>query len=121
MEPETLQETSQKTEETQPDSLVLPDGVSVAVPTENAPAKVNGELAPSLILKKKKKKKKKKNPGAATQPGTWKLPDYTVPDLFPDGHYPVGQVELYRDDNLWRSTSAEKREVISCSSWADRF
>lgn len=30
--------------------------------------------------------------------------------LFPDGKFPEGEWQSYKDDNLWRETSAEKRE-----------
>ncbi|KAJ1989078.1 Methionine aminopeptidase 2 [Dimargaris cristalligena] len=41
------------------------------------------------------------------------IPEYRVPvsQLFPDHQYPVGQECDYRDDNLWRTTSEEKRAL----------
>ena len=37
-------------------------------------------------------------------------PSIPVADLFPDGEFPLGEFQDYKDDNLWRKTSAEKRE-----------
>eukprot|EP00743_Colponemidia_sp_Colp-15_P001072 GILK01001183.1.p1 GENE.GILK01001183.1~~GILK01001183.1.p1 ORF type:complete len:455 (-),score=93.05 GILK01001183.1:115-1479(-) len=38
-------------------------------------------------------------------------PTVPVHELYPDGHYPVGETHDYKDDNSWRTTSAEKREL----------
>ncbi|KAG2451907.1 hypothetical protein HYH02_003682 [Chlamydomonas schloesseri] len=38
-------------------------------------------------------------------------PSVPVRLLFPDGKYPEGEWQSYKDDNLWRETSAEKREL----------
>lgn len=38
-------------------------------------------------------------------------PTVPVRLLFPDGNYPTGEICQYKDDNLWRTTSAEKREA----------
>ncbi|GIL96663.1 hypothetical protein Vretimale_2425 [Volvox reticuliferus] len=83
--------------------------------------------------KKKKKKSKKKASGAAVdcaavgngaatcasgasaRPGEKLVqtspPSIPVRLLFPDGKYPEGEWQSYKDDNLWRETSAEKREL----------
>eukprot|EP01124_Arcella_intermedia_P027936 TRINITY_DN557_c0_g1_i3.p1 TRINITY_DN557_c0_g1~~TRINITY_DN557_c0_g1_i3.p1 ORF type:complete len:443 (-),score=94.87 TRINITY_DN557_c0_g1_i3:31-1359(-) len=37
--------------------------------------------------------------------------DTPVRQLFPDGNYPEGLITQYVGDNLWRSKSAEKREI----------
>lgn len=50
----------------------------------------------------------------------WQLPDYTIDKFFPDGGYPAGEVIAYTGDNLWRSTSAEKREVSNIGGKEDR-
>ncbi|KAI5071664.1 hypothetical protein GOP47_0013915 [Adiantum capillus-veneris] len=55
--------------------------------------------------KKKSKNKKKKEPLEQTDP-----PSIPVKDLFPSGDFPEGEVQEYKNDNLWRSTSEEKRE-----------
>lgn len=34
-----------------------------------------------------------------------------VDELFPSGGYPDGEIQQYKDDNLWRTTSEEKREL----------
>ncbi|KAK7382290.1 hypothetical protein VNO80_01125 [Phaseolus coccineus] len=61
------------------------------------------------VSKKKKKKarsKKKKDLLEQTDP-----PSYSVIDMFPSGDYPEGEIQQYKDDNLWRTTSEEKREL----------
>jgi hypothetical protein len=38
----------------------------------------------------------------------------TISQLFPDGHFPPGEIcEYTQPANLWRSTSAEKKEVCT--------
>ncbi|BAU03604.1 hypothetical protein VIGAN_UM141300 [Vigna angularis var. angularis] len=61
------------------------------------------------VSKKKKKKtrsKKKKELLEQTDP-----PSISVIDLFPSGDFPEGEIQQYKDDNLWRTTSEEKREL----------
>ncbi|QCE10101.1 methionyl aminopeptidase [Vigna unguiculata] len=61
------------------------------------------------VQKKKKKKarsKKKKEILEQTDP-----PSISVIDLFPSGDFPEGEIQQYKDDNLWRTTSEEKREL----------
>nr|TKR84297.1 methionine aminopeptidase 2B-like [Populus alba] len=61
------------------------------------------------VTKKKKKKnksKKKKESPKQTDP-----PSIPVVDLFPTGEFPEGEIQQYKDDNLWRTTSEEKREL----------
>jgi methionyl aminopeptidase len=38
-------------------------------------------------------------------------PSIPVIDLFPSGNFPEGEIQQYKDDNLWRTTSEEKREL----------
>ncbi|KAM6581733.1 hypothetical protein CsatA_005507 [Cannabis sativa] len=38
-------------------------------------------------------------------------PSIPVADLFPSGEFPEGEIQNYKDDNLWRTTSEEKREL----------
>ncbi|KAH8099810.1 methionine aminopeptidase 2-like protein [Cristinia sonorae] len=70
------------------------DGVA-----NDAPA--NGEAK-----KKKKKKKPKKKKTALTQS---EPPRVGLSKLFPDGNFPEGELQEYKDDNAWRTTSEEKR------------
>ncbi|CAL2244233.1 unnamed protein product [Prunus armeniaca] len=70
------------------------------------------------IAKKKKKKsksKKKKALQEQTNPQSMQAqtdpPSIPVVDLFPSGEFLEGEIQLYKDDNLWRSTSEEKREL----------
>ncbi|KAG2295983.1 hypothetical protein Bca52824_042652 [Brassica carinata] len=69
-----------------------------------------GSKAESSTKKKKKKsknkKKKKKSSLQQTDP-----PSIPVIDLFPSGEFPEGEIQEYKDDNLWRTTSEEKREM----------
>jgi len=76
--------------------------------------------------KKRRRKKKPVEAGTAPQDQTQKQPtppaatpkapnanDNLTPvrQLFPDGDYPEGEIQHYKEDNIWRSTSAEKREL----------
>ncbi|KAJ8488136.1 hypothetical protein ONZ51_g3754 [Trametes cubensis] len=54
--------------------------------------------------KKKKKKKTKKKKVEQTEP-----PTIGLSKLFPDGNYPEGELQEYKDDNAYRTTSEEKR------------
>ncbi|KAJ7459158.1 methionine aminopeptidase 2-like protein [Mycena galericulata] len=53
--------------------------------------------------KKKKKKPKKKKPEQSDPPRIG------LSKIFPDGIYPEGEIQHYKDDNAWRTTSEEKR------------
>ncbi|KAJ8434674.1 hypothetical protein Cgig2_030060 [Carnegiea gigantea] len=68
----------------------------------------SGTLWPEVAKKKKKKNKskKRKEPPQQTDP-----PSIPVIDLFPLGEFPEGEIQQYKDDNLWRMTSEEKREL----------
>ncbi|KAK7402386.1 hypothetical protein VNO78_14615 [Psophocarpus tetragonolobus] len=87
--------------------------------TSEPPSHVEGagELSPPSqkeddgkeVSKKKKKKaksKKKKEFIEQTDP-----PSISVLDLFPFGDFPEGEIQQYKDDNIWRTTSEEKREL----------
>ncbi|XP_051118216.1 methionine aminopeptidase 2A-like isoform X1 [Andrographis paniculata] len=56
--------------------------------------------------KKKSKSKKKKGPPQQTDP-----PTMPVADLSASGEFPEGEIQQYKDDNLWRTTSEEKRNL----------
>jgi methionyl aminopeptidase len=56
--------------------------------------------------KKTNKKKKKKTPSQQTDP-----PSVGLSNLFKDGIYPEGEIQEYKDDNHYRTTSEEKRHV----------
>jgi len=93
------------------------------------------------VNKKKKKKKKKpaatspesSTPASSTSPSndaplfeqtirllnnwpkektkqTWP-PTVPVPDVYPDRKFPLGEIQQYKDENLWRTTSEEKRNL----------
>lgn len=59
--------------------------------------------------KKKKKKKSKKNRADPTKQSD--PPRVLLSNLFPTGEYPIGQLEDYRDENLYRTTNEEKRHL----------
>ncbi|KAG5649924.1 hypothetical protein H0H81_001446 [Sphagnurus paluster] len=54
--------------------------------------------------KKKKKKKSKKKKVEQSEP-----PRIGLSKFFPDGIYPEGELQPYKNDNTWRITSEEKR------------
>ncbi|KAH9949402.1 methionine aminopeptidase 2-like protein [Amylocystis lapponica] len=54
--------------------------------------------------KKKKKKKPKKKKAEQSEP-----PRVGLSKLFPDGHWPEGELQEYKHDNAWRTTSEEAR------------
>ncbi|GJN04152.1 hypothetical protein PR202_ga21675 [Eleusine coracana subsp. coracana] len=66
----------------------------------------DGAPGASKKKKKKNKSKKKKDPLQQTDP-----PSIPVDELFPSGEFPEGEIQQYKDDNLWRTTSEEKREL----------
>ncbi|KAM0898406.1 hypothetical protein ACQ4PT_021953 [Festuca glaucescens] len=66
----------------------------------------DGAAAAAKKKKKKSKAKKKKAPLKQTDP-----PSIPVDELFPSGDFPEGEIQQYKDDNLWRTTSEEKREL----------
>ncbi|KAI8066557.1 peptidase M24, structural domain-containing protein [Gongronella butleri] len=63
-----------------------------------------GEGEAKKKKKKNKKKKKKSGPKTQTEP-----PTVPVSKLFTSLEYPAGEICEYTDDNLWRTTSEEKR------------
>lgn len=70
--------------------------------------------------KKKRKPRKKKKAGAAVIGGGAKgqkePPTVKVSDLFPENSYPVGEEVEYKNDNAYRTTSEEKRELDRMNS-----
>lgn len=79
---------------------------------EEGDAPAEGAATGEAKKKKKKPRKKKKKGGAGT--GASKQSDpprVPVSQLFPSGVYPEGQIEEYRDENLYRTTNEEKRHL----------
>lgn len=76
---------------------------------------VNGDGAGSGAAKKKRKRKPKKKTKAAGAGATPTKqsdpPRVLLSNLFPNGEYPVGQEEEYRNENAFRTTSEEKRHL----------
>jgi methionyl aminopeptidase len=76
---------------------------------------VNGDAAGEGAAKKKKKRKprKKKKAGAASSSSGPKVqtspPRVPVHEIYLNDTYPEGQIEEYRDENSYRTTSEEKR------------
>jgi methionyl aminopeptidase len=75
------------------------------------PAQANGQK------KSRRKKKKKKKGGAAAAAAASAASKQTSPptipvsQLYPNDTYPEGEILNYKDDNLWRVTSEEKRAL----------
>ncbi|PPD93874.1 hypothetical protein GOBAR_DD09095 [Gossypium barbadense] len=77
--------------------------------SENSSSMQKDEDGVTEVAKKKKKKnksKKKKEPLKQTDP-----PSIPVVELFPSREFPEGEIQQYKDDNLWRITSEEKRDL----------
>ncbi|KAG9093461.1 Methionine aminopeptidase 2, partial [Ceratobasidium sp. UAMH 11750] len=66
----------------------------------------DGEGAKKKKKKKKSKKKKTAAPAVQSDP-----PRVGLSFLFPSGIYPVGEIQEYKNENSYRTTSAEKREA----------
>jgi methionyl aminopeptidase len=71
---------------------------------------------PSAAAKKKKKKKKKKKTGGGGGAAGSGAAGQTAPPTVPVSHlfnnvFPEGEIQHYVDDNVWRETSEEKREL----------
>lgn len=91
------------TEEKKPQTKSLDDDNDVDdSDEEGAPeiAVADGEVKKK---KKKKKSKKKKKVEQGDPPRTG------LSKVYADGRYPVGEIQEYRNDNAWRTTSEEKR------------
>ena len=71
---------------------------------DNLDSNANGEASAKKKKKRKKKKKSGAAPGAQTTP-----PSVGLSQLFPDGAYPEGEFQQYKDDQRWRETDEEKR------------
>ena len=87
----------------------------VAAAESGDDAEEGGDAAAAAGAKKKKKKKKKKKAGGGGAPGSGAAgqtspPSVPVSVLFNDV-FPEGEIQSYKDDNLWRETSEEKREL----------
>mmetsp|Transcript_3325 Transcript_3325/g.6668 ORF Transcript_3325/g.6668 Transcript_3325/m.6668 type:complete len:434 (+) Transcript_3325:85-1386(+) len=74
---------------------------------DDAPADASEETA-SKKKKKKKKKSKKKKKGVSGQTNP---PSIGLSQLFKEGVYPEGEWQSYKDDQRWRETSEEKRQL----------
>ncbi|KAM0846421.1 hypothetical protein ACQ4PT_055684 [Festuca glaucescens] len=91
------------------DSNGATHGAQSSPPEDDDDGPSEDGAAVSAAAKKKKKKskaKKKKDPLQQTDP-----PSIPVDELFPSGDFPEGEIQQYLDDNLWRTTSEEKREL----------
>ncbi|KIN93847.1 hypothetical protein M404DRAFT_170028 [Pisolithus tinctorius Marx 270] len=66
------------------------------------------EVTPIYVGDTKKKKKKKKKPKKKRIEQS-DPPRVGLSKIFTDGVYPEGEIQPYKDDNAWRTTSEEKR------------
>lgn len=101
----------------------------VAIATEKLKDTENGKLEEEISdveeqlegmevnsgeVKKKKNKKKKKKASSSSGEAAENTPagsvqTTSVPSQYPDGKYPVGQEVQYGEQQIWRSTSEEKK------------
>ncbi|XP_065674453.1 uncharacterized protein LOC100199352 isoform X2 [Hydra vulgaris] len=76
---------------------------------------VNKDDADVEESNKKNKKKKKKKPANTISSEKKSVqtnpPSIPITQLFPCEDYPIGEIQNYKDDNLWRVTSEEKRAI----------
>ncbi|MCJ1485328.1 Methionine aminopeptidase 2 [Schaereria dolodes] len=76
--------------------------------------KEEGALAEGVPegAKKRKKRKPKKKKAAGAGPKTQSSPPRVIlSSLFPNGQYPEGELQEYRNENNYRTTSEEKRHL----------
>jgi len=92
------------TEEKKPQTVPTDDDNDAEDSDDGAPeiAATNGETKKK---KKKKKPKKKKKVEQGDPPRTG------LSKVYPAGKYPVGEIQEYKNDNKWRTTSEEKRYI----------
>ena len=93
--------------------LAVADDEDAGAISDSGAASDGGEpegSADAAASKKKKKKKKKKGAAGSGAAGQTSPPSVPVSKLF-GGVYPEGEIQSYKDDNLWRETSEEKREL----------
>ncbi|KAF6766737.1 peptidase M24A methionine aminopeptidase [Ephemerocybe angulata] len=57
---------------------------------------------------KERRRRKRKSP-RRKRPVQSDPPRVGLSKIFPSGNYPVGEIQEYKDDNRWRTTSEEKR------------
>ncbi|ELU39451.1 methionine aminopeptidase 2B [Rhizoctonia solani AG-1 IA] len=83
---------------------------------EEEEEEVVGDNAAGEGAKKKKKKKKSKKKKTAAPAVQSDPPRVGLSFLFPNGVYPEGEIQEYKNDNAYRTTSAEKKEAerIAC-------
>lgn len=99
------------------------ESIDIADEEENDENQMNPAATTASTAAKKKKRKKKKaattsaslpDPSAATaaiDASNSKPPSIPVSKQFPGGQYPAGEMQDYADNNLWRTTSEEKRAI----------
>ncbi|TCD68297.1 Methionine aminopeptidase 2 [Steccherinum ochraceum] len=97
----TAAEATEKTKDVPPSNHAESEDENEEGEEDVVDAPANGEV------KKKKKKKKPKKKKASVQQS--EPPRVGLTKLFPDGNYPEGELQDYKDDNAWRTTSEEKR------------
>ncbi|MCJ1323591.1 Methionine aminopeptidase 2 [Thelotrema lepadinum] len=85
---------------------------------EGAPMTGDGEGA----KKKKKKRNKKKKKGGNNATVQSSPPRVLISNLFPSGEYPEGELQEYRNENTFRTTSEEKRHLDRAKSdWLNDY
>eukprot|EP00026_Physarum_polycephalum_P006818 Phypoly_transcript_06871.p1 GENE.Phypoly_transcript_06871~~Phypoly_transcript_06871.p1 ORF type:complete len:462 (+),score=121.79 Phypoly_transcript_06871:91-1476(+) len=98
------------------------NGTTSALPQVESPASSSGGVVPASTGKKKKSKKAKAPSDAGPSvPVQTNPPTVPVRLLFPEGKYPVGEIQEYLNENSYRTTNAEKRyaEMMSEDMYQD--
>jgi len=92
-------------EEKTPQTMPIDDENDVDESDEEAAPEIAAADGEAKKKKKKKKPKKKKKVEQGDPPRTG------LSKVYPDGRYPVGEIQEYKNDNVWRTTSEEKRHL----------
>ncbi|KAF8333047.1 peptidase M24, structural domain-containing protein [Cantharellus anzutake] len=96
---------SAEAREVPPDNKVPRTATDLSLVEEQGDENGNERASP-IEVEKKKKRKKKVQKAVQSDP-----PRVGLSKLFPNNVYPEGQIQEYKDDNHYRTTSEEKRYV----------
>ncbi|PSK34344.1 methionine aminopeptidase, type II [Elsinoe australis] len=78
--------------------------------SDEGEAPANGTTEGAAKKKKKRKPRKKKKGGASAKVQS-DPPRVPVSQLFPSSNFPEGEIQEYKNDNTYRTTSEEKRHL----------
>lgn len=91
------------------DSEVVPKKDEEVEDIDNEEEDDDAPAAPGANGEAAKKKKKKKPKSKKKKPTQSDPPRVGITKFFSNGVYPEGEIQEYKDDNAWRTTSEEKR------------